>query len=94
MFDFLRIFSWLLLTFGVVGFVAVALGFAPRAGSFPAVLGLMGTQVIIASAIVYGFRLHRQGKLGRRVLVYGGWALVVLLLIIGQIWINASEINL
>ncbi len=94
MFNFLRIFSWLLFTFGLVGALAVIAGFAPGVGSTPAALGLLGTQALFAAAILYGFRLHRTGKLARSSLIYGGWFLVIALIVIGQTWINVADINL
>ncbi len=94
MLNYLRIFSWLLLSFGVIGFLAVAAGLAPDVGPVPAALGVMATQSIVASAIVYGFKLHGTGQLSRNTLLYGGWALVVILIVTGQIWVNASGINI
>ncbi len=94
MLNYLRIFSWFLFTFGVVGFVTVFLGFAPKIGSGPAALGLMAVQAIVGGGIVYGFRLLKEERIPRKVLLYGGWALVVVLIIVGQIWVNSAEINL
>lgn len=94
MLKYLKIFSWLLLTFGVVGFLAIALGFAPDIGSRPAALGLMATQAAVGALIFYGFKLNRLGQLDTKSLLYGGWALIVLLVILGQVWVNISDINL
>ncbi|MEP3857889.1 MAG: hypothetical protein ABJM39_12715 [Porticoccus sp.] len=93
MLKFLRIFSWLLFTFGVVGFLAVALGFKPDIGSVASALGILGIQVMFSAMILYGFRLHRQGRIGRHNLVYGSWVVIVALVIIGQVWINISDVN-
>lgn len=94
MLKYLKILSWLLLTFGVVGFITVFLGLKPGIGSTSAALGLMGFQVMLASAILYGFKLHNRGKVSSRVLLYGGWALVVCLAVIGQVCINVFDINI
>lgn len=94
MFNYLRIFSWFLLTFGVVGFFAVLFGFAPQIGSGPAALALMGLQAAVGGAIVYGFRLFKEERIERKVLLYGGWALVVVLVIGGQVLVNSVKINL
>lgn len=93
MLNFLRIFSWLLFTFGVVGFLVVALGFKPDIGPVASALGILGTQVIFSAMILYGFRLHRQGRIGRNNLVYVSWIIVAALMIIGQVWINISDVN-
>lgn len=93
MFNYLRIFSWLLFTFGVVGWIAVALGFHPGISSTQAVMGVLIMQVIIASLIMYGFKLNRIGSISRTALLYGGWALIIALLLIGQLWLNASVVN-
>lgn len=93
MLNYLKIFSWFLFTFGVVGFIVVAAGFTPNIGSAPAALSLLAIQTGFASIIIYGFKQYRDGKLGRTALVYGGWALIIVLLIFGQIWINTNEIN-
>lgn len=94
MLNYLRIFSWFLLTFGVVGFFAVLLGFALQIGSGSATLGLMGIQAAVGGMIVYGFRLLKEERIERKVLLYGGWALVIILVIGGQILVNSVEINL
>lgn len=94
MLNYLKIFSWLLLTFGLVGFLVIALGFAPEIGSGFAALGLMGIQATVGALILYGFKLNRLGKLDRKYLLYGGWALIVLLVIVGQIWVNISGIHI
>lgn len=94
MLNYLKIFGGLLLTFGVVGFLVIALGFAPEIGSRPAALGLMGGQAAVGALILYGFKLNGIGRLDRKYLLYGGWALIVLLVILGQVWVNISDINL
>lgn len=91
MLHYLRIFSWFLLTFGVVGFGAIAIGVDPGIGTGAGALGVMALQVAIAVAILWGFRLNRSGKLHREVLVVGGWLLVLLLVVVGSIWMNVGE---
>lgn len=62
-------------------------------GSVASALGILGIQVIFSAMILYGFRLHRQGRIGRNNLVYGSWFIIVALVIIGQVWINISDVN-
>lgn len=93
MLNFLRIFSWLLLTFGATGFLIVALGFKPDIGSAASALGILAIQVICAAAILYGFRRHREGRMRRNTLLYGGWFLITALMLVGQVWINISDVN-
>jgi len=93
MLNFLRIFSWLLFTFGIVGFMAVAFGFKPEVGPLPSALGILGIQTIFAAVILYGFRLYRKGRIRRNSLVYASWIIVAVLMIIGQVWINISDVN-
>lgn len=92
--SFLRIFSWLLLTFGVVGFGAVVLGLVPDIGAKGPALVLLLVQSIFAGAVVYGFRLVAQERLSPRILFWGGWAVIITFVICGQIWISRFQINL
>lgn len=94
MLNYLRIFSWFLLTFGVVGFITVFLGLAPQIGSGPAAMGLMLVQAIVGGAIVYGFKLLKEEKIERKLLLYAGWAAVIVLVIGGQVLVNQVEVNL
>lgn len=94
MLNYLRIFSWFLFTFGVVGFVVILTGLAPGIGSIEGGLGLMGLQTVVGGTIVYGFRRLKAETLDRKILLYGGWALVIMLIIIGQVWVNQTQINL
>ena len=79
---YLKIFSWFLFTFGLVGLIAVAFGLSPGIGSVLATMGALATQVVFSSIILYGFKLNQNGKLNRKALVYGGWLLIVLLIVI------------
>lgn len=94
MLNYLKIFSKLLFLFGVVGSIGVALGFAPRMGSVPDILGILGLQVLVGGLILYTFKLEKIGKLDRKKLQYAGWSLVVLLIIVCQIWINIANIKM
>lgn len=88
MLHYLKIFSVLLFGFGVIRGTALALGFDLGSQIFPGNLGLMLFQALVAGSILYGFRLQREGRLSRKLLLYGGWSLVVALVVIGQIWVN------
>lgn len=88
MLHYLKIFCVLLFGFGVIRGGALALGFDLGSQIFPGNLGLMVFQALVAGTVLYGFRLHREGRLSRELLLYGGWSLVVAFVVIGQIWIN------
>lgn len=94
MFNLLRIFSWFLLTSGVVGFIAVALGVIPGIGSVAAALGVIFVQIFISSLILVGFKLYAKGMLSNRRLSYGGWILIAILIAISQYWVNNSAVNI
>ena len=92
MFNYLKIFSWFLFTFGIVGLGAMAFfDVDPGIGSRTQALGLMTLQIGISSALLAGFKLHNTGKIGRNTLLYGGWGLILLLLVAGQVWINIDS---
>ena len=80
--------------FGVVGSIALALGFAPRTGSLFVAAGVLGLQALAGGLGLYGFKLEKIGKLDRKKLQYAGWSLVVLLIIVCQIWINIGNIKI
>lgn len=90
MLHYLRIFSWFLLTFGVVGFGAIAIGVDPGIGTGSGAMAVMALQVVVASAILWGFRLNKAGKLHRQVLAVGGWVLVLLLVVVGSVLMNTG----
>lgn len=92
MVHYLQIFSWFLFTFGVVGFLAVLFGFAPTVDSVPAALGLMAFQTFCAAGLLYGFRLHTRGRLSRQALVYSGWGVIGILVVLGQIWFSTGNV--
>lgn len=62
MLHYLRIFSWFLLTFGVMGFGAIAIGIDPGIGTGAGAMGVMALQVLVASAILWGLKLNRTGS--------------------------------
>lgn len=89
MFNYLKIFSWFLFTFGIVGLGAIAFfDVDPGIGSRAQALGLMTLQIAISSVLLTGFKLYNAGKIGRNSLLYGGWGLILLLIVAGQVWIN------
>lgn len=90
MLHYLRIFSWFLLTFGIVGFAAIAIGIDPGIGTGAGAMGVMALQVVIALAILWGFKLNKAEKLSRKVLVFAGWGLVLLLVVVGSVLMNVS----
>lgn len=90
MFRYLQIFGWFLLTFGVVGFGAIVLGIDPGIGTGPAARDVMALQAMTGLAIYLGFRAHKAGKLSRRVLLYGGWGLILLFVVIGAVRMNTG----
>ncbi len=92
MLNYLKIFSWFLLTFGVVGLITLFLGLKPEFGSISAAAGLLVVQILVASSILYGFKLHINGVISRRCLLYGGWGLIICLALGGQIWVTNSGI--
>lgn len=94
MLNYLRIFSWFLLTFGVVGFLTILTGLVPNFGSSQAGMGLMGLQALVGGVIVYGFRLLKQEAINPKLLLYGGWIAVIIFVIVGQIWTNQAGIKL
>ncbi|MGQ9426423.1 hypothetical protein ACXYTJ_09980 [Gilvimarinus sp. F26214L] len=88
MLQYLRIFSFFLLTFGIVGAGVIAFGIDPGIGTSRGAMGIMVLQTLIAALILWGFRLHRDQKLGSKGLMYGGWGLIALYAVVGQIWMN------
>ncbi len=88
MFKYLKILSWFLFCFGVVLAAASLFGVELGIGNRSETLGLLMMQVAAASCVLYGFTLHKAGKLSYSVLLYGGWALIVLMIVTGQIWLN------
>lgn len=87
-FNYLRIFSWMLLGFGVVGLLALMAGVKSRIGPADTLAAILLLQTLVAACIVYGFRLYRQEKISRGLLLRAGWGLIVLLALVGQIWLN------
>lgn len=81
---YLKIFSWFLLTFGVVGFGAILLGIDPGIGTGSAALAAMGLQVIVAGVVLWGFKLCNADKLSRKLLLWAGWSLLLLYIVLGQ----------
>jgi hypothetical protein len=90
MLHYLKIFTWFLFTFAVVGIIALLAGMEPTMTSARKGLGLMAMQLGVASLILLGFRLNSHKRLPRKALLYGGWTLVVLLVVIGQVWLNVE----
>lgn len=90
MLRYLRIFSWFLLTFGVVGFGAAVLGIDMGIGTGPEAMRVMALQVAVAAAIQWGFRLRKASKLDEKLLLYGGWGLVLLYIVLGAVLMNAG----
>lgn len=88
---FLKIFSWFLLTFGIVGFGATMLGIDLGIGTGPHALGALAMQVVVAALIFWGFKLEAAGKLDRKILTYGGWLLLVSFIVGAQILVIAGE---
>lgn len=88
MLRYLKIFSWLLFTFAIVGLLALVFGLEPTMTSARKAAGLMALQAAISSLILLGFRMNQAAQLPTKVLLYGGWSLIVLLMIVGQIWLN------
>ncbi|WP_207061857.1 hypothetical protein [Motiliproteus sp. SC1-56] len=89
MLHYLKIFSILLLGFGVIRGGALLLGVDLGSHIFPGSLGLMGVQVLVAAVVLYGFRLQRQGRMSEKLLTYAGWGLVAAFVVAGQVWVNA-----
>ncbi len=87
-FNYLRIFSWMLLGFGVVGLLALLAGVKSRIGPADTLAGILLLQTLLAACIVYGFRLYREEKISRSLLLRAGWGLIVVLALVGQIWLN------
>jgi len=76
------------------GFSGDCFGFCSR-DRFPSCgTGADGGQAAVGALILYGFKLNGLGRLDRKYLLSGGWALIVLLVILGQVWVNISDINL
>ncbi|WP_339900504.1 hypothetical protein [uncultured Gilvimarinus sp.] len=88
MLHYLKIFSWFLFTFAIVGIIALLAGMEPTVTSVRKGLGLMAMQAGVSSLILIGFRLNKAEQLPTKVLLYSGWALIVLLVVVGQIWLN------
>ncbi|UTF61307.1 hypothetical protein [Gilvimarinus sp. DA14] len=88
MLHYLKIFSWLLFTFAVVGLVALLAGLEPTMTSVYKATWLLVLQTLIASVLLLGFKFYRQGKISQKLLLYSGWTLIAVLVIAGQIWIN------
>jgi hypothetical protein len=88
---YLRIFSWFLFTFGIVGFGATALGIDLGIGTGGAALGAMALQVLVSGLVLWGFKLHEAGKLHREVLVAGGWLLLVVFIVAAQILVIMGQ---
>lgn len=88
---YLRIFSWFLFTFGIVGFGATLLGVDLGIGTGGAALGAMALQVLVSASVLWGFRLLEAGKLHREVLLVGGWLLLVVFIVVGQVVIIMGQ---
>ncbi|WP_020210882.1 hypothetical protein [Gilvimarinus chinensis] len=88
MLHYLKIFSWLLFTFAIVGLIALLAGLEPTMTSAYKATWLLLLQTVIASVLLLGFRCYRQGKISETLLLYTGWALIAVLVISGQIWLN------
>lgn len=88
MLHYLKIFSWLLFTFAIVGLVALLAGLEPTMTSTFKATWLLALQAIIGGILVAGFKLYRQAKISEKLLLYSGWTLIALLVVVGQIWLN------
>jgi hypothetical protein len=87
-FRYLKIFSWFLFTFAIVGIIALLAGMEPTVTTARKALGLMAMQVGVSSLILIGFRLNKAEQLPTKALLYGGWALIIVLVVVGQVWLN------
>ena len=94
MLHYLRIFSWFLFSFGVAGFFMTWFGLFGDVGSSAAAMGIMALQALVAGGVLYGFRLHKAGKLHESVLLFVGWVLIIAMVIIGQIWMSAAGVRI
>ena len=94
MLHYLRIFSWFLFTFGVAGFVMTGIGLFGDVGSKSAAMGIMALQAMVAGLVLYGFKLHRLGKLHESVLMFFGWVLIITMVIVGQVWMSATGVRI
>lgn len=88
MLRYLKIFGWFLFTFAIVGIIALLLGVEPTVATARQALGLMIMQAAVSSLILIGFRLNKNQQLPTKALLYGGWSLIILLVIVGQVWLN------
>lgn len=90
MLRYLRIFSWFLLTFGVVGFGATAFEVDTGIGTGHKAMGVLALQTLTGLMIYLAFQRYDAGRLDRKALIYGGWSLVVLYVVVGAIWMNVG----
>ena len=88
MLHYLKIFSWLLFTFAIVGLIALLAGLEPTMTSAYKATWLLLGQTAVASILLLGFKYYRLGKISQKLLLYSGWTLIALLVITGQIWLN------
>ncbi|WP_041522745.1 hypothetical protein [Gilvimarinus agarilyticus] len=88
MLHYLKIFSWFLFTFGIVGIIALLAGMEPTVTTARKALGLMAMQLGVSSLLLIGFRMYKAEQLPRKALLYTGWGLIVLLVVVGQVWLN------
>jgi hypothetical protein len=88
MLHYLKIFSWFLFTFGVVGLGAAGFGLDTGLGTGWKPAGLFVLQILASSLVLFGFRLCKDGVIESNVLLYGGWTLIIVFIIAGQIWLN------
>ena len=88
MLRYLKTFSWFLFTFAIVGLIALLLGVEPTIATARQALGLMAMQAGISSLILLGFRMNKAEQLPTKALLYGGWILIILLVVVGQVWLN------
>lgn len=91
MLRYLRILTWFLLTFGIVGLFAAAFGIDIGIGIGPPVVALMTVQSAISALILLGFKKLKDGKLHPQVLAAGAITLIVCYVVAGQIWIGTTK---
>ncbi len=94
MLNYLKIFSWFLFTFGIVGALAVIAGLASELGPEIVIFGVMLFQSACAALVLYGFKLNKENKCSQSLLLRGGWALIVIYIVIGQLLISYYGIQI
>ena len=91
MLHYLKIFSWFLFTFGIVGLGGVAVGLQPGFATPAEAATILALQTVTAAMILWGFRRYRDGRLREKALIYLGWSLIVLLVLCAQLWLNLKS---